>query len=265
MDDRDSDQLKKIKMQIRRTAFKEEKFNCPKKSDEARPFSFKALTHLYILDSSHNKIRHRLDLEIKEINTPEDQLSPEEKLIQILQLKVKVEEFVGKVALEIYDCRFLKKEFIKKIAQDSMIDTRRFLESQGLSKGAVSKVVKNVKKELNIFIKDNEDCFFPQPSEKQSPSVDVKDHEDYALSEIYNFYKEFLPPLNQRKILGSMAIILAATGFWEDNLEGVEKTKLYFYRLWNRKRNKVFAQKGPLPRRYCRFSLRPRRPKTNHR
>ena len=90
-------------------------------------------------------------------------------------------------------------------------------------------------KDLNTQITKNINYFYPPPSKKQSPTFLAKNHENEALYEIYSLYNEYFPNLKPRNIRANMAFITAATNFWKDDREFLERVNLYFERLGNRK------------------------------
>jgi hypothetical protein len=162
----------------------------------------------------------------------------EKELQKILDQNLACEEFIDRVASIVYICRHAKKEILTRIEQSTMDDMRRFpdlLESQIYGKRTINAALKILEKGVKTQIKKNEDFYYPLPSKKQSPTFLTKNHENEALYEIYSFYNEYFPNLKPRNIRANMAFIAAATNFWKDDREFLERVNLYFERLGNRK------------------------------
>jgi len=239
---RDDELLWEIEQQISSNAFKEETFADPIKDPQGVTCPFNALTHVYVLDTAHRRrsipIGYRAQLEsVKRQNGCIINLS-EKELQRILDQNRACQEFILSVASILFQYRHAKKEILSQIEQSTINDTdetRRFLESQIYGKRAINAAMKILKKDRNTQFKKNINYFYPPPSKKQSPTFLAKNHENEALYEIYSLYNEYFPNLKPRNIRANMAFITAATNFWKDDREFLERVNLYFERLGNRK------------------------------
>ena len=239
MIDKDDELLLKIEQQIRSNAFKEETYAYSFKDRQGAPDTLKALTHVYILDTAHRKrsipVGYRAKLKnIKWKNGFITNLS-EKKLWKIIDQNRACEEFIDRVASTVYNCRHAKKELLTHIKQSTIDETRRILEGQNYGKREINDALKILGKGLDTQIKKNVNFYYPPPSKKQSPPFLTKNHENEALCEIYSLYNKYFPYLKPRNIRANMAFITAATDFWKDDREFLERVNLYFERLGNRK------------------------------
>lgn len=236
---RDDELLLKMEQQIRSNAFKEETFADPIKDPQGATCPFNALTHVYVLDTAHRKrpipLGYRAELKnVRRKNGCIINLS-EKELWKILDHNRACEEFISRAASTVYNCRHAKKEILAHIKQSAIDDTRCFLEGQIYGKREINDALKILGKGLDTQIKKNVNFYYPPPSKKQSPPFLTKNHENEALYEIYNLYNKYFPKLKPRKIRANMAFITAATDFWKDDREFLERVNLYFERLGNRK------------------------------
>jgi hypothetical protein len=237
--DKDDELLLKIEQQIRSNAFKEETYAYSFKDRQGAPDTLKALTHVYILNTAHRKrsipVGYRAKLKnIKWKNGCIINLS-EKELWEILDDNRTCEEFISRAASTVYNCRHAKKEILAQIKKSEIDDTRRFLVGQIYGKREINNALKILGKGLDTQIKKNVNFYYPPPSKKQSPSFHTKNHENEALYEIYSLYNKYFPKLKPRNIRANMAFITAATNFWKDDREFLERVNLYFERLGNRK------------------------------
>ena len=241
--DRENELLFELEQQIRANAFKAETFLYPIKNQQGVPYTLHALTHVYILDKAKKRRSMALGYRVN-LNSIEEKNGciinvPENELQKIEEQNGACERFIGRVASVVYLYRQDEKEILAHIEQSTIDDTRRFLENQIYGKRAVNAAMKLLKKDLKAQIIKNKNYFYPPPSKKQSPPFLTINHENEALSEIYNLYNQYFPSLKPRNILANMAFIAAATDFWQDDRKFIERVKLYFERLGNRKKELV--------------------------
>jgi len=146
-----------------------------------------------------------------------------------------ISHFTAIILLENRSINYRDSSQIEQSTINDTDETRRFLESQIYGKRAINAAMKILKKDRNTQFKKNINYFYPPPSKKQSPTFLAKNHENEALYEIYSLYNEYFPNLKPRNIRANMAFITAATNFWKDDREFLERVNLYFERLGNRK------------------------------
>jgi len=238
--DRENEILSELEQQIRANAFKAETFLYPIKDKQGLPYTLHALTHVYILDKAKRRrsmaLGYRVNLNSIEMKNGCIINVPENDLRKIEEQNRACEKFIRRVASVVYRYRQAEKEVLAHIEKSTIDDTRRFLENQIYGKRAVNAAMKILKKDLKAQIRKNIDFFYPPPSKKQSPPYLTICHENEALFEMYGLYNQYFPTLKPRKILANMAFIAAATDFWQDDRKFIERVKLYFERLGNRKR-----------------------------
>lgn len=229
-----------LEQQIKENAFKKEIFVYPVKNKQGVPYTLNALTHIKILDKARRKRSLPLGYraELKNVEWKEGNIInlSEKQLLKIEYQNKICEKFIRRVTSVVYICRHAKKEILANIEQSTIEDSRRFLSKQIYGKSAINAAMKILEKDLKAQIKKNEDYLYPPPSKKQSPPLLFKNHENEALAEIYGLYNKYFSNLNQRNILANMAFIVAATDFWEDEREFIDRVTLYFERLGNRRK-----------------------------
>lgn len=162
---------------------------------------------------------------------------------EVFELAEDVDEFLWEVSEIIWQHKQVAepeagKRMLQMDKKNILDGTRDGLQNRGYGKKAIEKAIcslqNDLDKRLDKFKNTPNYKYFVQTSPKSHSWID---RENEAIHKIRSLYKRHTtPPLSDRGISSSMAIVFAATDFWGDHKDKEENERIgiYFERLKKR-------------------------------
>lgn len=245
----ESDAGYELKSKILKAAFKQEKFEYPQSSE-----IIEVPAKLYIYSSNGKKraipIGCRKNMKFKPTEGVIKGLSTD-TLVVLRDILSKIDSFTYDLSEIIWHCMEERspewaKELLAEIEQSYMADMKHFSIKQEHNKATRDKCLreqrKHAKRQVATIGKTVEFNY------KQGSHGWIEE-ENIAINKAYLLYKENwngkkperfnvkLPELSDRQIITSLAIVFAATDFWIDKQNDVDRQKIYIERIKNRLRS----------------------------
>jgi hypothetical protein len=140
-----------------------------------------------------------------------------------------IEEFISNIEAEI--SAFNKETDIKPFLSQQSLALQRSMEECGCKDILIKKAL-TATEEVTISRQMGKNYkYFHKPG-----SHPFADRQAHTLIKIFKLYVEYFPKLSERKIVGSMAVILSRVDFREDISEKDQKNKPKKYFEWIRKK-----------------------------